>query len=191
MRTLNALRFTKSRLLPPPGKTDTHAGFQFMLDYVPNWKRAYGSHGLIQYQCQVPDGTARTVFHEMLSLCQRRGLVSYLIVFKRHRASDDYLMSYSTDGWSLALDFKVTAENRAALWALAAELDRIVLDGGGRFYFAKDSTLHPSRLQSYLGEERVHRFLSLKRRVDPENLLQTDLYRRIFGDIAYSHAGPS
>jgi FAD/FMN-containing dehydrogenase len=180
MRALNALRFTKSRLLPPPGKLDTHAGFQFMLDYVPNWKRAYGEHGLIQYQCQVPDATARDVFHDMLTLCQRRGLVSYLIVFKRHRASDDYLMSYSVDGWSLALDFKVTLFNRNALWALAAELDQIVLKGGGRFYFAKDSTLHPERLQSYLGEERVQRFLALKRRVDPDNLLQTDLYRRLF-----------
>jgi FAD/FMN-containing dehydrogenase len=157
-----------------------------MLDYVPNWKRAYGEHGLIQYQCQVPDATARDVFREMLALCQRRGLVSYLIVFKRHRASDDYLMSYSADGWSLALDFKVTADNRSSLWALAAELDTIVLRGGGRFYFAKDSTLHPERLQSYLGEERVRQFLALKRRVDPQNLLQTDLYRRLFAAAAES-----
>jgi decaprenylphospho-beta-D-ribofuranose 2-oxidase len=180
MRTLNALRYKKSRLLPPPGKPDTHAGFQFMLDYVPNWKRAYGEEGLIQYQCQVPDATARDVFREMLSLCQRRGLVSYLIVFKRHQPADDYLMSYTVDGWSLALDFKVTKENRPFLWSLAAELDQIVLQGGGRFYFAKDSTLHPERLQSYLGEERVQQFLALKRRLDPENLLQTDLYRRLF-----------
>ncbi len=186
MRNLNSLRFAKSRLLPPPGKSDTHAGFQFMLDYVPNWKRAYGDRGLIQYQCQVPDATARDVFHQMLALCQRRGLVSYLIVFKRHQASEDYLMSYSVDGWSLALDFKVTEDNRSALWALAAELDQIVLGGGGRFYFAKDSTLHPERLQSYLGEERVQRFLALKRRVDPENLLQTDLYRRLFATAAES-----
>lgn len=186
VRTLNALRFVKSRALPPPGRRETHAGFQFMLDYVPNWKRAYGEHGLIQYQCQVPDATARYVFREMLALCQKRGLVSYLIVFKRHQASEDYLMSYSVDGWSLALDFKVTAENRPYLWALAAELDKIVIAGGGRFYFAKDSTLHPERLQSSLGEERVQRFLALKRRVDPENLLQTDLFRRLFASSADS-----
>ena len=182
MRTLNALRFAKSRLLPAPGRQDTHAGFQFMLDYVPNWKRAYGENGLMQYQCQVPDATARDVFRQMLTLCQSRGLVSYLIVFKRHQASDAYLMSYSADGWSLALDFKVTNDNRARLWALAAEIDSIVIAGGGRFYFAKDSTLHPARLQSYLGEERVQKFLALKRRLDPENLLQTDLYRRLFLD---------
>lgn len=189
MRTLNALRFTKSRLLPAPGRLDTHAGFQFMLDYVPNWKRAYGEHGLMQYQCQVPHATARDVFREILALCQRQGLVSYLIVFKRHQASDAYLMSYSVDGWSLALDFKVTTDNRDRLRALAAEMDRIVIAGGGRFYFAKDSTLHPARLQSYLGEERVQKFLALKRRLDPENLLQTDLYRRLFLDtLENNHA---
>ncbi|MBC8102129.1 MAG: FAD-binding oxidoreductase [Cytophagales bacterium] len=184
MRTLNALRYHKSRLIPAPAHTETHAGFQFMLDYIPHWKRAYGAHGLIQYQCQVPDTAAREVFREILALCQHRGLISYLIVFKRHRADNEYLMSYSVDGWSLALDFKVTTENRERLWSLAAEMDRIVLGSGGRFYFAKDSTLHPDRLQSFLGEERVQRFLALKRRVDPENLLQTDLYRRLFTGAA-------
>jgi hypothetical protein len=84
------------------------------------------------------------------------------------------------DGYSLALDFKVTAKNRERLWALAAEMDPIVTRGGGRFYFAKDSTLSPSRLTDFLNEERVRKFLELKRACDPDGILQTDLYRRIF-----------
>ena len=95
-------------------------------------------------------------------------------------APTHFLMTHAVDGYSLALDFRVTERNRAALWNLAAELDAIVLNAGGRFYFAKDSTLHPSRLNDYLGETRVRRFLDLKRQCDPENLLQTDLYRRVF-----------
>ena len=46
---------------------------------------------------------------------------------------------------------------------------------------SKDATLHPDRLKDYLAEERVQRFLALKRELDPESLLQTDLFRRIFG----------
>jgi hypothetical protein len=56
----------------------------------------------------------------------------------------------------------------------------MVIEAGGRFYFAKDSTLHPSRLQRLRDEDRVQRFLALKRTCDPDNLLQTDLYRRLF-----------
>ena len=53
-------------------------------------------------------------------------------------------MTHAVDGWSLALDFP--AADRAGLWALAAEMDRIVLDAGGRFYFAKDLTLAPGQV---------------------------------------------
>ncbi len=59
-------------------------------------------------------------------------------------------------------------------------MDQIVLDAVGRFYFAKDSTLHPARLARLRDEERVRKFLALKRVCDPDNLLQTDLYRRLF-----------
>jgi hypothetical protein len=90
-------------------------------------------------------------------------------------------MTHAVNGYSLALDFKVTSANRARLWRLCAEMDRLVIEAGGRFYFAKDSTLSHSRLSSYLEEDRVHRFLELKHECDPEGLLQTELYRRVFG----------
>jgi decaprenylphospho-beta-D-ribofuranose 2-oxidase len=156
---------------------DTYAGVNFKLDYVPDWKRAYGRRGLLQYQVFVPDGSAERTFGRLLTLCQNRGLPPFLAVFKRHRP-DPFLLSYGGDGWSLALDFPVT--DRERLWDLAAEMDAITLDAGGRHYFAKDSTLHRSRLAAYLAEPRVQKFLALKRELDPENLLQTDLYRRLF-----------
>jgi hypothetical protein len=74
----------------------------------------------------------------------------------------------------------VTPRNRARLVALAAELDRIVLDAKGRFYFAKDSTLRRETVASYLGSKAIQKFKALKRKADPENLLQSDLYRRCF-----------
>jgi len=157
----------------------SHAGFAFLLDYVPDWKRAYGPGGLIQYQSFLPAEPARAVYREILERSHRAGLTPYLGVFKRHRV-DPFLMTHAVDGYSLALDFKVTARNRRRLWEHAAELTRVVLDAGGRFYFAKDSTLTAPQLARYLAEERVQRFLAQKRRLDPEGLLQTDLWRRLF-----------
>src|SRR5580765_2276970 len=78
---------------------DSHAGFAFLLDYVPNWRLMYGEAGFIQVQLFVPDANAREAFAEALRLCQRRGVVSYLGVFKRHRP-DEFLLSHGLDGWS-------------------------------------------------------------------------------------------
>ena len=95
---------------------------------------------MIQYQSFVPASRAARVFKMQLELARRNGLPALLGVLKRHRA-DPFLMSPAVDGYSLALEFKVTERNRRRLWALAAEFDALVLEAGGRLYFAKDSTL--------------------------------------------------
>jgi FAD/FMN-containing dehydrogenase len=157
-----------------------HAQFHFLLDYVPDWKRAYTPGGLIQYQPFIPQEDAYDAFAEILAWCQRRGFPNYLTVLKRHRP-DDFLISYGVDGYSMAMDFRITNSNREGIARLGRELDEIVLAARGRFYLAKDSTLRPEIARAYLGEERIGRFLTLKRRCDPEYLLQNDLWRRVFG----------
>ena len=47
-------------------------------------------------------------------------------------------MSHGLDGYSLALDFKVTTGNRERLWALAGDLDRIVVGAGGPADLVRD-----------------------------------------------------
>jgi FAD/FMN-containing dehydrogenase len=154
--------------------------FTFLLDYVPNWERAYGRGGLIQYQSFLPKETALDVYTDMLKLCKQRRLPSYLGVTKRHRP-DDFLFRHAVDGFSLAMDFKVPPRRRTRLIELTRELNELVLAGGGRFYFAKDSALTPDAVHSYLGEATVKKFKRLKSRVDPDGILQTDLYQRCFG----------
>ncbi|MEE8467461.1 MAG: hypothetical protein V3T22_03355, partial [Planctomycetota bacterium] len=83
-------------------------------------------------------------------------------------------------GWSLALDFKVTPDGRRALWETCDQLTRIVLDAGGKFYFAKDLVIgYQAMLRSYPTERRKS-FLALKRELDPDGLLETNLWRRVF-----------
>lgn len=160
----------------------THAAFHFLLDYVPDWKNAYGPGGLIQYQPFIPKETARDAFADILRLCQRRGIPNYLTVFKRHRP-DDFLMTHGLDGFSMAMDFRVTESRRGPIESLAYEMDEIVLAAGGRFYLAKDSTLRPSVAEAYLGKETIAEFKGLKAKYDPEDMLQTDLWRRIFAGL--------
>jgi decaprenylphospho-beta-D-ribofuranose 2-oxidase len=57
-------------------------------------------------------------------------------------------------------------------------MNDLVLEAGGRFYLAKDSTLRPSDVEAYLGPA-LARYRELKGQVDPEGLLTCDLARRL------------
>ena len=157
----------------------SHAEFHFLLDYVPDWERSFGRGGLIQYQSFLPKETAESAWREMIELSHRRGTPSYLGVTKRHRP-DNFLLTHGVDGFSLAMDFKVTERNRPELRLLLQEFDQIVLNAGGRFYFAKNSETTAESTRRFLGEETVAKFKKLKKRCDPNGLLESDLYRRIF-----------
>jgi decaprenylphospho-beta-D-ribofuranose 2-oxidase len=111
-------------------------------------------------------------------LSQSYGIVPYLGVFKRHRP-DDFLLTHAVDGYSFALDYPVDPAKRGALLSLTAEMDRLVVESGGRFYMAKDSTLRRESFRAAMGEDRLAKFASIKAQYDPESLLQTNLYRRL------------
>ncbi len=177
MAKYNVGRFSGSSTTRSP-----HAAYHFLLDYVPDWKKAYGSTGLIQYQPFIPRDNALDAFKEMLTLCQKRGMPNYLTVLKRHRP-DDFLLTHGLDGFSMAMDFRITNRNREKVVALARELDEIVVEANGRFYLAKDSTLRKETAVAYLGQDTVDTFRRLKAQCDPDGLIQTNMWRRIFGNI--------
>ena len=85
------------------------------------------------------------------------------------------------DGFSLALDFRVTDGSRARMSQMLQDFDKIVIEAGGRFYFAKNSETSPETARCFLGDETIARFKALKQRTDPHTLLESDLYRRVFG----------
>ena len=180
-RAVCAAKFWASRLGDSyEGKTyrQPHAHFHFLLDAIP-FKNAYGSGGIIQYQAFIPAKTALETMETLLRMGQEHGTPNYLSVLKRHR-SDPFLMTHGLDGYSLAMDFHINDANRARVWQLTREMDDVVIDAGGRFYFAKDSTLRPEVAEAFLGAETIERFRLLKRRCDPNGLIETNLWRRIF-----------
>lgn len=177
MRWVNSVKYNMPETFGSSERyLEGHVAFAFLLDYVPDWRNAYGPAGFIQYQLFLPDATARAGMAEALRLCQRRGVVSYLGVFKRHRA-DEYLLSHGLDGWSLALDFAVPSQPER-LWNLTRDLTALVLDAGGTFYPAKDQVVDAASFAQAFGA-RMERFLQLKRALDPEGLFSSDLARRL------------
>ena len=101
-------------------------------------------------------------------------------MLKRHKP-DPFWLTHAVDGWSFALDFKVTPARREALWKHCHEMTEIVLAAGGKFYFAKDLVLRPKDAQRFYPEGKLEAFRELKHELDPEGLLQSDVWRRIGG----------
>jgi FAD/FMN-containing dehydrogenase len=174
---VNKLKYHSSWREHGKSYLQSHVAFAFLLDYVPNWRLAYGPNGFIQYQVFVPHATARQALKDVLALCQQANMPSYLGVLKRHRP-DPFLLTHALDGWSLAMDFPVAAGKKNALWALTERMTERVLSAGGKFYFAKDSVLRAGDVEQAYGRACIDKFLAIKQQLDPTNMLTSDLWSR-------------
>ncbi len=179
MRAINLAKYLHGSVLADGAVyRQSLAAFSFLLDYIPNWKKAYLPGGLIQHQSFVPAAHAERVFSRQLEICRHRGMPSYLGVLKRHRR-DDFLLTHAVDGFSLALDFPVIEGRRAELWAMIREIAEPVVAAGGRFYAAKDAALPGELYRATFQRGELESFGELKRRVDPDGLLRSALAERL------------
>lgn len=179
---INMGRYWSARLQGDHRFRQSLAEFNFLLDYVPNWKRAYQPEGLVQFQCFVPYEAAAETIGDLLRESQDNGTPTFLGVIKRHRP-DDFLLTHASDGYSMSMDFRVTRRNRARVGQLLHKLEERVLRAEGRFYFAKDSALRTETARGFLGADTLEAFRALKQRCDPERRLQSNLARRVFPEL--------
>lgn len=188
VRLTNAGRYHLSRFKGTHTFFESLVSFSFLLDYIPRWERVYGRDGLIQFQVFAPAAAAPKVFRRVIERSRAQGLPSYLGVMKRHRP-DPFLLSHALDGYSLALDYPVRASDSGRQQRLFRELIDLVLDHGGKFYFAKDSLISSQDTVRAYGSQALQRFFELKSRLDPQGLLESELSRRVFAGLpAQLHA---
>ena len=108
--------------------------FFFPLDKIAHWNKLYGRRGFTQYQLVLPKDAGLAGLRVILAKIATAGLGSFLAVLKLFGAENANYLSFPLEGYTLALDFKI--QNR--LFPFLNELDRIVLDHGGRLYLTKD-----------------------------------------------------
>lgn len=135
VRAFNAVHWRRAPLRPSPKIVPPDTAL-FPLDGIGQWNLMYGRRGFYQYQCVVPQATARDAVAALLGEIARSGAGSFLAVLKTFgdRASPG-MLSFPMPGTTLALDFP----NRGAeTLALLSRLDRVTHEAGGRIYPAKD-----------------------------------------------------
>lgn len=131
--------------------------FFYPLDKVGQWNRLYGRAGFIQYQLVIPLGDGPEILRDIVERIARAGLASPLAVLKVFGEGNQNLLSFPISGYTLALDFKAT--QRA--FAMADELDRLVIDAGGRLYLTKDSRMSAETFRA--GYPRIEEFEQVRR----------------------------
>jgi hypothetical protein len=134
--------------------------FFYPLDAILHWNRGYGKKGFVQYQFVLPLG-AKQGLVEILNRISDKGLGSFLAVLKVF-GKQDSLISFPSEGYTLALDFPV----RNGLFEFLDELDQVVLKYGGRLYMSKDARMKPAVLQA--GYPRLEEFKSVVKKYNPE-----------------------
>ena len=155
------------------GEVQSITSFFHPLDMVAQWNRLYGRPGLVQYQFVVPFGQ-EDVLRRIVERLSASGVASFLAVLKRFGAGSLAPLSFPQPGWTLALDMPAGAPG---IGSLLHGLDDLVLDAGGRNYFAKDAHTVPSTIRR--GYPRLAEWQAVRRRVDPTGLWQSDLSRRL------------
>jgi decaprenylphospho-beta-D-ribofuranose 2-oxidase len=172
MRTFNELWFRKA---PRESREALHsiAAFFHPLDMILGWNRIYGSRGFVQYQFVVPYGEEAFV-REALGRFSAANTPSFLAVLKRFETANPGPMSFPMPGWTLALDIPAATPGIAEL---LDDLDRRVVETGGRVYLAKDSRVDGSLLPAMY--PRLGEWRAAQARLDPAGTMQSDLDRRL------------
>ena len=155
VRVFNALYYWAGMRKTGEQLVDWESYF-YPLDAIGGWNRIYGRKGFAQFQCVLPLGCSEDGIAALLAAVAKSGTGSFLAVLKRFGRQDS-AFSFPMEGYTLALDFPVTAKTLSLL----DRLDQITIDYGGRFYLAKDSRMNAATLRA--SDSRVADFQAYRK----------------------------
>ena len=154
------------------GKIQNLTQFYHPLDMFGEWNRAYGPAGFLQYQFVIPT-EAVDEFKKLIRDIQASGHYSFLNVFKLFGPGNQAPLSFPIPGWNICVDFPI----KAGLNEFVVELDRRVMEFGGRLYTAKDSRTTAETFHAMY--PRIDEWIAVRRKVDPSRVFASDMARRL------------
>ena len=177
IRAFNALGYHKhmarvrTRILHPEA-------YFYPLDKLLCWNRLWGSRGMTQYQCVLPDEAGPGAARRFLELLVSRHAASPVCVVKDCGPEGIGLLSFPRPGITIAVDFPVRDHTQGLIDAL----NEHVIKEGGRIYLAKDAFTRADHFRAM--EPRLAEWETIRRRWDPEGKLRSRQSVRVLGDRA-------
>ena len=147
--------------------------FFYPLDAVGHWNRIYGRRGFLQYQFVIPFADGQQIMTQVLERIAGRGIASFLAVLKT-MGPQEGLLSFPMPGYTLALDIPLRDPQ---IIPFLRDVNRIVLQAGGRNYLAKDAILEREEFAAMY--PRLEEFKQIKRRYDPDDIFRSAQSERL------------
>ncbi len=144
----------------------------YPLDFIHHWNRVYGKKGFAQYQFVIPPDNAYEGLVRILTLISDQKMPSFLTVLK-YFGEQEGMMSFPMEGYTLALDFPMSAR----LFPFLDQLDELVMEYGGRLYLTKDSRMKQDMFEK--GYPNLKEFLAIKERLDSGKVMQSLQSKRL------------
>ena len=116
----------------------------YPLDAIGGWNKLYGKAGFAQYQFVLPKSDGVGNMRKILSQIAQSGAGSFLAVLKQFGPANQNLLSFPIEGYTLALDFKMSS----FVIDLLHRLDDRVADMGGRVYLTKDAVMREASFKT-------------------------------------------
>lgn len=146
--------------------------FFYPLDAITGWNKMYGKKGFVQYQFVLPIENGKAGLVDILAKIRKKGMGSFLAVLKLF-GKQESLIAFPMEGYTLALDFPI----KKGLFEFLDELDKIVLDYGGRLYMTKDARMKADIFwKSY---PHAAEFLQIINQYNPVQQFQSSLSERL------------
>lgn len=147
--------------------------FFYPLDKISNWNILYGNKGFLQYQFILPKIKSYDGISEVLERISKSKYYPTLAVLKLYGKQNDNYLSFPMEGYSIALDFKITS----GIFQFLDELDKVVLKYGGRFYLSKDARLRREVFE--VGYPKLDKFRRFRKETEADNVFQSFQSRRL------------
>jgi len=144
----------------------------FPLDGIEDWNRLYGRRGFVQYQCVVPEVSARRALGDILERVAARGEASFLAVLKK-LSTGTGLLSFPMPGYTLTLDFAASER----VLTFLNEIDQLVVNAGGRLYLAKDARQSPTTFEN--GYPALGKFREIRKAIGADRSLRSQQSERL------------
>jgi len=177
---LNASRFSAAAIAQETRKDIPFADFQYpMLKSLPNWNKGISHKGMQEIQILFPIKEFGEAFHAILSILQQNGAFPFICAIRRHRAGGG-MLSFAGDGLSFTVNYdRATFRSHTQCYRMERDIIALTIRHGGKVYLSKFPFITPDECAAmYSG---LGAFIALKRKYDPNGLLQSAASARMLG----------
>jgi len=157
--------------------------YQFYVDRIPYWPEMY-RHGFYEIEPLIPAEYAEQAYTEIIQLSHQYEMPPYVGGIKYHK-SDDFILSFGLNGFSIGFDFPALPQRAKEQAEMFYRIHEITIQNEGIVYLAKDNVMGSEHFKLMYGEQ-IEQILSIKRKYDPQMVLQSNLFRRLFIDNSSS-----